>query len=267
MKRLNKNMNGDDENFYSLPQNKELSAQYLLLYEMSLPYGLDLTDRINIDKSSSRLSFSFKNISSVEMRDFAQRAENWQKENLPEYMFSKATGPNILFNYISQRNIESMIWGTIISTITTCLLIAFLFKNWRIGIISLIPNITPILVSMGIWGLLVGQVNMAVAFISSITFGIIVDDTIHMLSKFYHAKNKLKYSVEESIVYAFKISGEAIFVTTVILVVGFSILGLSHFAPNKFTGILSAIVISVALFFDLFGLPALLNLIYRKKTK
>lgn len=267
MKRLNKNMHGDNDDFYKIPAQKELSAQYLLLYEMSLPYGLDLTDRINIDKSSSRLSFSFKNISSVEMRDFATRSENWQKQNLPEYMFSKATGPNILFNYISERNIRSMIWGTIVSTLTTCILIAFLFKSLRIGIISLLPNITPILVSMGIWALIIGHVNMAVAFISSITFGIIVDDTIHMLSKFYHAKDKLKYNVEDSIVYAFKISGEAIFVTTAILVVGFSILGFSHFVPNKFTGILSAIVISTALFFDIFGLPALLNLIYRNKQK
>ncbi len=267
-KKLNKNMNGDKNDYYKIPQNKELAAQYMLLYEMSLPYGLDLNDKINIDKSASRIDLIFdRNISTVEMRGFIEKAQIWQSQNLPQYMASKATGPNVLFAYISKRNIESMMKGNIMSILITCLLISFLFKSLKVGFISFIPNMMPILAAMGFWGLIIGQVNMAVAMISTITFGIIVDDTIHMLHKFFHAKDELKYDVEDAIAYAFKISGEAIFVTTVVLVGGFSILGFSNFAVNQYTGILSALVIGIALFYDMFGLPAMLNLIYNKKRK
>jgi len=267
-KKLNKNMNGDKKEYYKIPQNKELASQYMLLYEMSLPYGLDLNDKINIDKSASRIDLIFnRNISTVEMRGFIDKAQKWQEQNLPQYMISKATGPNVLFAHISKRNIESMMKGNILSIFITCLLIAFLFKSLKVGFISFVPNMMPILAAMGFWGLIIGQVNMAVAMISTITFGIIVDDTIHMLHKFFYAKDELKYNVEDSIAYAFKISGEAIFVTTAVLVGGFSILGFSNFAVNQYTGILSALVIGIALFYDILGLPAMLNLIYNKKKK
>ena len=60
IKRLNKAMNRDDEKFYAIPANRELAAQYLLLYELSVPFGLDLNDRINVDKSSTRLTVNIK---------------------------------------------------------------------------------------------------------------------------------------------------------------------------------------------------------------
>jgi hypothetical protein len=267
MKRLNKNLHFDNKNFYKIPENKEMVAQYLLLYEMSLPYGLDLTDRINIDKSSSRVTIILKDIPASKIRHLVDKSNKWQQENLPQYMQSKATGANLLFAYISERNIKSMLNGNITSTLTICVLIAFLFKSVRVGFISFLPNSLPIFAAVGIWALLIGKINMGVALISSITFGIIVDDTIHMLNKFYYAKEKLKYNIEESIVYAFKISGEAIFITTVILVGGFSILAFSDFMINRYTGILSAITISLALLYDIFALPAFLNLIYRKSKK
>lgn len=267
MKRLNKNLHSDNKNFYKIPENKEMTAQYLLLYEMSLPYGLDLTDRINIDKSSSRVTIILKDIPASKIRHLVDKSNKWQQENLPQYMQSKATGANLLFAYISERNIKSMLNGNITSTLTICVLIAFLFKSVRVGFISFLPNSLPIFAAVGIWALLIGKINMGVALISSITFGIIVDDTIHMLNKFYYAKEKLKYNIEESIVYAFKLSGEAIFITTVILVGGFSILAFSDFMINRYTGILSAITISLALLYDIFALPAFLNLIYRKSKK
>ncbi len=71
MKRLNRNMHGDDLVWHKLPEDRELAAQYLLLYEISLPYGLDLNDRINLDKSASRMTVTLDNVSSNDMRDIA----------------------------------------------------------------------------------------------------------------------------------------------------------------------------------------------------
>ena len=81
MKRLNKNMHGDDQSYYRIPEERDLSAQYLLLYELSLPYGLDLNDRINIDKSASRVTVTFGRITTAELKNFLVQTDNWMQEN------------------------------------------------------------------------------------------------------------------------------------------------------------------------------------------
>ena len=106
IKRLNRNMHGDDDAWYAIPEDRELAAQYLLLYELSLPYGLDLNDRINIDKSATRVTVTLTDISTAEGREFYDRATRWLKGNTPEYMWTDPTGAFVMFSYISQRNIE-----------------------------------------------------------------------------------------------------------------------------------------------------------------
>ncbi len=84
-KRLNKNMHGDDVAFYQLPLDRQLAAQYLLMYEMSLPYGLDLNNQINVDKSSIKMVLTTQNLGSVEMVDIEERIYSWFRANAPQY--------------------------------------------------------------------------------------------------------------------------------------------------------------------------------------
>ncbi|MFP6716885.1 MAG: MMPL family transporter, partial [Alphaproteobacteria bacterium] len=107
-KRLNESMNGDDPDFYRLPEERDLAAQYLLLYEMSLPYGLDLNNQINVPKSASQLMVSVKEISSKEIRQLDARAQVWLSENMPG-AHAPGTGLSVVFSYISGRNINSML--------------------------------------------------------------------------------------------------------------------------------------------------------------
>jgi predicted RND superfamily exporter protein len=86
MKRLNRNMHADDDGFYSIPSDRELSAQYLLLYELSLPYGLDLNDRINIDKSATRVTATIEQATSAETKAFFENVDAFMQDNLPSYM-------------------------------------------------------------------------------------------------------------------------------------------------------------------------------------
>jgi uncharacterized protein len=83
MKRLNRNMHGDKEQFYTVPQSQKLAAQYLLLYEMSLPYGMDLTTFVNIDKSATRLTAKMVNIRTMDQIAFDVRAREWMRANAP----------------------------------------------------------------------------------------------------------------------------------------------------------------------------------------
>ena len=264
-KRLNKNLHADDADYDRLPDSRELGAQYLLLYEMSLPYRLDLNDRINVDKSASRLTATIYDLSTVEIRDIKNRSEAWLKENAPDYMHTKATSPVVMFAYISERNINSMMKGNIIALILISLVILVVLRHIKIGLFSLIPNLVPALMGFGIWALFVGQVNMAVAIIAAVSLGIIVDDTVHFLSKYLRAIRENGLSSQEAVKYAFANVGAALIITTLVLVCGFAILTFSAFQINSVLGQLTALVLVCALLVDFFLLPPLLMMFDRQK--
>ena len=169
LKRLNKNMHGDDEGYYRLPDNRELAAQYLFLFEMSLPYGLDLNNQINVDKSASRLTVTTANITTKEMRGLITRSEHWMGANLPETMRAEATSPSVMFSYISERNISSMLGGTFLAVLLISVVLVVAFRSSRYGLLSLVPNLAPAVVGFGAWALLVGSVGMSLAVVTSMT--------------------------------------------------------------------------------------------------
>lgn len=259
-KRLNKNMRGDDPTWYRLPGDRELAAQYLLLYELSLPYGLDLNNQLNVDKSATQLIVTLKNISSVELREFAAHTEQWLAANAPE-MFTHGVSPAIMFAHISERNINSMLRGTLIGLALISVLLMFAFRNIKIGTLSLIPNLLPAGLAFGVWALVVGQVNLAVSVVVGMTFGIVVDDTIHFLSKYLRAKREQGLSTADAIRYSFHHVGTALVITTIILAAGFMVLGMSSFMVNASMAKLTAMGIVLALAVDFLLLPPLLLLL------
>ncbi|MEM1173921.1 MAG: MMPL family transporter [Pseudomonadota bacterium] len=260
MKRLNKNMHGDDESYYRIPDDRELSAQYLLLYELSLPYGLDLNDRINIDKSATRITATLGKTSTARTREFLDEAELFIQENLPAYMHAKPTAAAVMFAYITERNLRNMFLGTVIAIFAIAVIMMFALRSFQLGALSLIPNGLPILATYGAWALLVGEVGFSVSVVASISLGIIVDDTVHFLSKYVRARDERALSVEDSIRYAFNNVGLAIVVNTIILSVGFLVLMQSVFKPNFDMGLMTVLAIIFALILDFLLLPASLLL-------
>ena len=264
-KRLNKNMHGDDESYYRLPDNRELAAQYLLLYEMSLPYGLDLNNQINVDKSATRLTVSVENITSRELIRLVKSGEGWLRENAPESMRTHGVGPGVMFSYISSRNVSSMLLGTLIAIGLIGLTLMLAFRSVRYGIISFVPNLIPATIAFGLWGLFVGQINLGLSIVSGMCLGIIVDDTVHFLSKYLRARREKNLDAEGAVRYAFSTVGTALVVTSIVLASGFAILAQSTFSFNGDMGKMSALIIVLALVADLLFLPALL--IYLDKQK
>jgi predicted RND superfamily exporter protein len=266
IKRLNKNMHSDDEAFYRIPEERELAAQYLFLYEISLPFGLDLNDRVNVDKSATRVTATMRNVTTAETRAFLTQAQNWLEGNMPAYMWAKPTSANVMFSFISQRNIESMLTGNVMAVVLIALVLAVALRSARLGALSLIPNVLPILMTYGLWALLVGRIGMASATVSATSLGIIVDDTVHFLAKYLRARRVFGYERPEAIRYAFRTVGRALIANSIILVAGFAFLALSTFKVNVEMGLMTALAIAVALAFDLLLLPALLLVGYRRQT-
>ena len=260
MKRLNKNMNVDEQSYYKIPEERDLSAQYLLLYELSLPYGLDLNDRINIDKSASRVTVTFGRLTTSELKDFLIKTDEWMETNLPSYMQTKPTGASVMFTYITERNIDSMITGTMIAIFAIALMMVVALRSLKLGLLSLIPNGLPILTTFGAWAILVGDVGFSVATVASISLGIVVDDTVHFLSKYVRAREDRQLSVEDSIRYAFDNVGMAIVINTFILAVGFGVLTSSTIKLNVDMGLMTILAIIFAILLDFLLLPAILLL-------
>jgi predicted RND superfamily exporter protein len=267
MKRLNKNMHGDDQNYYRIPESRELAAQYLLLYEFSLPYGLDLNNQINVDKSASRITITTRDVPTKELRKLIEDGEIWLRENAPYYMHVNAASPTVMFAHISERNIKSMLGGTFVAVLAISLLLGIALKSVRFGLISLIPNITPAVLGFGFWSLLYGEMGLSLAMVSGMTLGIVVDDTVHFLSKYLRARREKGLDGEEAVRYAFQTVGKALVVTTIILTIGFFILGMSSFRMNSWMGQLTAIVIAFALIADFILLPAFLLVVDGKKNR
>ncbi|WP_176297368.1 RND family transporter [Vibrio sp. 05-20-BW147] len=255
-KRLNKNMHGDDNAYYALPAERELAAQYLLLYEMSLPFGLDLNNQVNVDKSSVKLQLTVKNLGSVELVALEERIYQWFASHAPRYQVV-ASSPSLMFAHIGETNMASMLSTLPITLILISALMIFALRSWRLGVISLVPNIAPAVIGFGLWALISGEINLGLSVVVTLTLGIVVDDAVHFLAKYQHAR-KAGQNSEQAVRYAFHTVGRALWITTVVLVAGFSVLAMSQFRLNSDMGQLSAIVIFVALVIDFVLLPSLL---------
>ncbi|HAS8500639.1 TPA: RND family transporter [Vibrio vulnificus] len=255
-KRLNKNMHGDDNAYYALPAERELAAQYLLLYEMSLPFGLDLNNQVNVDKSSVKLQLTVKNLGSVELVALEERLYQWFVSHAPQYQVV-ASSPSLMFAHIGEMNMASMLSTLPITLILISALMIFALRSWRLGMISLVPNIAPAVIGFGLWALISGEINLGLSVVVTLTLGIVVDDAVHFLAKYQHAR-KAGQNAEQAVRYAFHTVGRALWITTVVLVAGFSVLAMSQFRLNSDMGQLSAIVIFVALVIDFVLLPSLL---------
>ena len=256
-KRLNMNMHGDDPSWYRLPDDQELAAQYLLLYEMSLPYGLDLNNQLNVDKSAVRLIGTFENISSTGIIALEQRIYDWFDANAPQYQ-ATVTSPSLMFSHIGQRNAYSMLLGTVAALLLISLLLGLALKSVRYGVLSLLPNLAPAAIGFGIWALWDGQVGLGLSVVVGMTLGIVVDDTVHFLSKYLHARDDKGQSAEQAVRYAFGSVGRALWITTMVLVAGFMVLAQSSFKVNADMGLLTAMIILLALIVDFLLLPPLL---------
>ena len=265
LKRLNRNLHGDDGKYYRLPGSADLAAQYLLLYEMSLPMGLTLGDRVDVARAATRITVATTARSTTAINALDQRIQDWFRvggyadaqnggvlKSLPE-----GTGLAIMFTHMSERNIRSMLRGTFFALVLVSAILMLALGSLSIGFLSLLPNLLPAAIAFGLWGYFIGEIGIAISIVAAITFGIVVDDTIHFLTRYLRAK-KRGFSNAEGVAMAFDSVGKALFTTTAVLVGGFLALTVSGFQPTWGMGYLASLTVSVALVADFILLPSLL---------
>jgi len=231
-----------------------------------LPQGLDVNNQLNVDKSSTRVIASFQNLSTNEIMALEQRIlEHFNEQNSP-YAVSLAS-PSLMFAHIGSTNIVSMIKASSLALVLISILLGIALRSFKFGMISLLPNLMPAAVGFGVWGLFVGQVGMGLSAVIGVTLGIIVDDTVHFLSKYIRARREKGLSSEDAIRYSFASVGRALWITTIVLIAGFGVMATSSFKVNAEMGLLTAVTIFIALIIDFLFLPPLLMVLKSKKDK
>lgn len=265
LKRLNMNLHGDDPAWHRLPESRALAAQLLLLYELSLPLGMGLENTIDVERAGTRLQMVARRMDSEALLAFDRRARAWASENLTAADAGSATGLDIVFAHINHRNITGLLQGMVLAMVLISMLLVLALRSLRLGALSLITNLAPAGLAYGTWAIVNGTIDLSASVVMCMSIGIVVDDTVHFLSKYRRARHEAGKSPQDALRYAFNTVGMALTITTIVLVSGFAVLSASAFTPTVTMGTLLAITLAFALLVDFLFLPPLLLLFDRNQ--
>jgi len=267
VKEMNQAVNGGKKEFYRIPDKREQVAELLFLYTMGLPQGMDLNNRMTLNKDSLRMSILWK---LEDTRGWLNHVELFEAKAREFGLKVATTGKFLLFQRMMDYVVMTFVNSTATAGVLVGLMMFLMFRSVKIGLLSMIPNIVPLFYGAAIMRGLNMQLNIGTVLVASVTLGIAVDDTIHFLSNYFRLIKEGR-TAEEAIYEIFTYTGEALMYTTFILMAGFGLYVFGDFIPNINFGILCAIVLLVALLTDLFMTPALLlvtdRLVNSKKNK
>lgn len=267
LKRLNQAFHEDDKSKYVVPDTRESASNHITFYNTSQPKGHSAKNIWDNAKQSTRMNIKLKRLKSSDIKQLDREILAYIKKELPNITTPGASGISMMFAELGYRNITQMLQGTIAALMLISLILIVALRSVKIGLISMVPNIVPAALGFGVWYQISGEINLAIATVMGMTMGIVVDDTIHFLSKYHRARQVNGLNTFDAIRYSFHQVGQALWATTIVLIGGFLVLGFSDFLPTQDIGFLTAIIIGLALFADFLLLPPLLMLIDRGRSK
>lgn len=255
LNKMHKVMNNDNEAYSRVPENRDLVAQLLFLYRMSSPEE-DLTDLISFDERYLRISVRVKNMPTSKMQDLVDIINDTLQREFPG-LDTYLAGDTNLWNNMSVYIQEGIVKSFSIAFFTIIVCFFVLLRSFRYGLLAVIPSLSPILVAGGLMGYLGIYLDFSTMMVAAICFGIAVDDTIHVMTRYTNARRGGE-SRRKAVNRAVTESGRAVTFTSLILYCGFSITMLSSFMPNVYFGMFSGIILIIALVTNLLLLPAII---------
>ncbi len=257
IKSMNMSFNGDQKEFYKIPETDKAIAELLFLYTMSLPQGMDINDRISLDYESMRMTMLW---SSQDSLSALANIDKYKKAAKDQFGLDMTlTGKIPIYQGMNDLVVDTFFTSISFAIIGISILLIFAFASIKVGFASMLPNIIPLGFGAAIMTILSKPIDIGTALVTSVCLGIVVDDTVHFLSN-YNKYRKQGMSNKEAVKRVITYTGPALFTTSFILMAGFGIMAFSSFIPNVNFGILSAVVLGIALLIDLTFLPAMLLL-------
>jgi predicted RND superfamily exporter protein len=245
----------------TIPQDQELVAQYLLLYSLSLPQGMEINDKMDIDERLLRVSATMNIVETSQDLEMIHWVEEWWKSTPYE---AKIHGQTVMFAHMQHDVTNTLIESITLAVVLISLIMLLIFRNWRMLPLFIVPNILPIALVVGVMGWIGIEIDMGVAIAGAIIIGVAVDDTIHFMVKYIEAR-KRGDNLQDAMRYVMSYAGSAIIFTTIVLSLAFLVFVFSSFNPNYHFGIVTASALIIAVIVDLVALPALLALIDDRK--
>ncbi len=254
VKDLNQAFHGDDPAYYAIPETRQEIAQYLLLYESS--GGEEAEEYVTSDYRRANLELRLKMDRTAAMQELVRDLDA-SLENPPlEKTEVSLTGIGALWLVLMDYIVSSQIQGLTIAFSVITLFMVLLFRSFKIGLISMVPNLAPVLLALGAMGWTGISLDYNKATIAAIALGISVDDTIHLMTRLHHefgVHGNYKKALRE----AMGDVGRALVITSIALVLGFLAMSFSELRSQAFYGILLASALVTALIADFFFMPAL----------
>lgn len=256
-KSMHRAHHGDRVEYYQLPESDSvLSAYNRLLQKFAIR---EVHTLISEDHKAGRISGFISDVGTDSISMMQEDLRRFiEDETDPDLVHFTATGTGVIFDKNTLYLRQNIISGVLLAFLCIGLVMGYLFRDWKMVMISIIPNIIPLIVCAGIMGLLHIELDAPTSIIFGISYGIAVDDTIHFLSKFNIERQK-GYDVEVALQNTFAETGKAVFTMSVILFFGFMILLLSPTAATFNIGLLTGITLFSAIWPDIFLLPILLR--------
>lgn len=262
LKTMNKVFHQDQESFYKIPNSRDEIAQLLFTYNLSVPPGRNLNDRISLDEKKLRVTFMMKHMDSISGDKFySYILKLAEKRDLSVSI----AGKRYLWHSLNLKVVESFLNSLGLALLLITILLSIFFKSIRIGALSLIPNLVPIITSAIFLAVTGRSLDIGTSIVASIVLGIAVDDTIHVIANY--KKNLLRGSnPQEALIELFSDTAPALIITSLILSISFACFILANFVPNQNMGILLSLSLIFALICDLTLLPILLYDFVKRKN-
>ena len=257
LRSRNKDEHDDNEAYDRLPTDQLQIIDYLVGYQLIQEIEPSLQPIFNSDYSAVRFIVGTSNLSNRQLITFNDRIDDWIANNISE-KYNVLHGDNsILFARLNQKITVELLQGFTLSFILITLTMIIGLKSLRYGLLSIMPNLFPATIVFGIWGLFVGELNPYILMLFSISIGLVVDDSVHVLSKYIRAR-KDGLLPNEAVQYSIERAGSAITITTMSLAIGTCILLFSSTIYFQSVAQMLTPIIVMALVLDLLFLPPLL---------
>ncbi|WP_052813023.1 efflux RND transporter permease subunit [Desulfonatronum thioautotrophicum] len=254
VKDMHKSFHDEDPEYHVIPDDANLIAQYLLLYDSS-----DIDDYITPTFDHARIMVRLSETSSAKQAELIQAVQEFLDHQEAGGIAVRITGNVVQQVNVIQALVRGLFASLAIAVVVIGAVMLFALGSVKIGLLSLIPNLFPLVMTFGFMGLLGIPLDTSTALIAVVALGIAVDDTIHFLTE-YNSQRSMNRPVSEALHQAILLKGMPIIATSIILAIGFGVLVFSSFIPTIYFGLLSIGVMLTALVGDLFLLPAVMLL-------
>jgi len=262
LKKIHQSLNENHPDFYAVPQDREMIAQELLLFENS---GTDdLEPWVDSQFSVARMTLKVPQADARYYNELLVQLEQKLQSTFQGYAKITITGSTTLVTTTMFNLIETMISSYLSAGIIITLLMIITMANVKIGLLSMIPNVLPVLVGLGVMGFLGIPLDVSTILVGSIAMGIAVDDTIHFMHHFQRYYQKTG-EVQQAIQLTLNTSGRALIYTSIVLSLGFFVFMMASLSNISNFGLITGITILAALLSDLLIAPALVTLLYREQ--